>query len=182
MRTNSLPNGQRRCMICKLPFLTGSSPVPRTCRSCHLNPPGKAMKGQATCNVCRVRFKAVGLRNTYCSNICCNIAQRERRDSLRGRLNLCLQKARKRRNCDFDLVWLLAQWERQNGLCYYTAWPMELKGPSELRPTLERLDSSEDYTETNTVICCKQANWAKNNYTLEQFVAMCRAVTAKFEK
>ena len=176
-----LPDGQRRCMICKWPFVTGSFPVPRTCKSCHLNPPKKARKGDITCHVCKVRFRYVD-RKTYCSKECTNQAQRARRNSLRGRLNLCLQKARKRRSCTLTIEWLLTQWERQKGRCHYTNWIMELNGSVILKPTLERIDNLGDYTEENTVICCRQANWAKNSYTLEQFIAMCQAVSSKFKK
>jgi hypothetical protein len=90
---------------------------------------------------------------------------------------LCLQKARKRNTCTIDLEWLLSKWIKQKGLCFYTGWKMDLMGDKQLKPTLERLDSTKGYTKQNTVICCRQANWAKNDYLLSEFLNMCKAVS-----
>jgi hypothetical protein len=171
-----LPKGQRRCITCMEPFLTGSAPVTRSCRPCHENPK-RLPKGMFTCAVCRkVQPYSTRVRTGTCPGDCTNTRQRNRRNTLRGRLNLCLQKARKRRPCTIDLPWLLSQWELQKGLCFYTGWCMALDGDAAYHPTLERLDSSRDYTPDNVVICCRQVNWAKNNYSLAQFKSMCEAV------
>jgi hypothetical protein len=53
---------------------------------------------------------------------------------------------------------------------------MQLTGPTALRPTIERLNSDLGYTPENVVIACRQANWAKNDYMLAEFLGLCRAV------
>lgn len=74
---------------------------------------------------------------------------------------------------------LEAQFTRQNGRCTYTqlsmlhsnhreTWFSDVKG----RPTamsLDRLDSSQGYTRTNVVLCCRIANLAKNAWDERTF-------------
>lgn len=177
---HNLPKGQRRCTRCRQHFVVGTSPVTRYCLSCY-ETPKRAKNGQTHCTVCGVLFSSTKttVRSHFCSTVCANQHQRSQRDSLRGRLNLCLQKARKRRDCTLTIEWLLHQWDQQDGRCYYTGWQLELLGAPELRPTIERLASSVGYVPENVVICCKQANWAKNSYTLAQFLKMCLAVATK---
>lgn len=177
-----LPPGQRRCISCKKPYRVGSSPVTRACVDCYNNPK-RARNGYITCTVCElVVNKKDASTNTTCSNECTNKIQRDKRNTLRGRLNLCLQKARARNECNIDIEWLLNQWNKQNGKCFYTGWDMTLLGETFLRPSIERIDSSKGYGKDNVVLCCKQANWAKNNYTLRDFLSMCRAVVKNMEK
>jgi len=177
----ALPNGFRRCLKCRQPYEVGSSPVTRACGGCHSNP-DKAPRGSLRCLHCHVEVKVEESFGQCCSQKCQAARLRERRNTLRGRLNLCLQKARKRNTCSIDLEWLLSQWEKQAGRCYYTGWLMQLSGVTALRPTIERLNSDVGYTSENVVLACRQANWAKNDYTLVEFLEMCQAVTLKHGK
>ena len=35
--------------------------------------------------------------------------------------------------------------------------------------SIDRSDSSKDYTEDNVVLCCQAVNYLKNDYTIEDF-------------
>jgi len=182
-KKSPLPKGWRKCMRCKEPFQTGSSPVPRSCSGCHSDQSKKSHPGYLKCIRCKTQFKRLTKHQQFCSSECSALTQREKRNTLIGRLRLCLHKAKARRTCDIDLEWLVKQWYKQNGKCYYTGWEMQLNSESKaLHPTLERLDSNKDYVPDNVVICCRQANWAKCNYTIEEFINMCNAVTINFGK
>lgn len=175
-----LSNGFRRCIRCKSPYQVGTSPVTRYCLQCYENPI-RNKNGTRDCQVCGTPFSSVGKTpRAYCSNECSRVLLKRSRDTLRGRLRLALQKARYRREVEFDLDWLEEQWHRQEGKCHYTGWNMQLSGPLALKPTLERIDSSKPYLKDNVVLVCRQANWAKNNYTLQEFIDMCMAVASRY--
>jgi hypothetical protein len=47
---------------------------------------------------------------------------------------------------------------------------------------LDRVDSSKTHMLNNVVTCCKQCNYAKLDYTQEEFLDMCRRVAEKHPK
>lgn len=61
-----------------------------------------------------------------------------------------------------DEVYLINQFSRQNGKCYWTDFPINLQGVYEknnpLAPSLERLDESKGYIPGNVVICLRLFN------------------------
>jgi hypothetical protein len=175
-KRNPLPKGWRKCITCKEPYQVGTSPVTRSCNDCHTHPK-ISPDGFKKCIVCKTEFKKSSKYAAYCTGDCCAKDQKRKRSTLKGRLTICLSKAKRRRKCTIDLVWLISQWEKQKGKCYYTGWQMELNSDlTNFHPTLERLDSSKDYTPENVVLCCRQTNWAKNSYSMKDFIEMCRAV------
>ena len=82
-----------------------------------------------------------------------------------------------RKNLVFNITEANLQdlWTSQQGLCYYTGIPMELKrnnettGPSSHSVSIDRLDSGVGYVMGNIVLCCADVNVMKNNLTLPKF-------------
>lgn len=80
-----------------------------------------------------------------------------------------------------------AQYEKQNGLCYYTGIPLELPDTTKSytgneknkNVSIDRLDSSLDYTPDNIVLCTYDANLAKQQLSVEAFVRICHQVAIK---
>ena len=58
-----------------------------------------------------------------------------------------------------DEMFLVKQFSRQNGKCYWTEFPIDPHGVYEknnpLAPSLERLDESKGYVPDNVVICLR---------------------------
>lgn len=70
----------------------------------------------------------------------------------------------------FSLRDMLRMFKAQRGLCYYTQLPLIAgKGFEGTNLSLDRLDSSKNYTYDNTVMCCSQVNKMKGTLTLEEF-------------
>lgn len=79
----------------------------------------------------------------------------------------------KRRNLDFNITLedLQNLWKNQKGLCYYTKIPMiysfRLSCPKQM--SIDRIDSSKGYTINNIVFCCQTINYAKHDYSFNDF-------------
>jgi dUTP pyrophosphatase len=72
--------------------------------------------------------------------------------------------------CDIDSQFLKNQWEKQNGLCYYTGIPMVWSNKKSLHScSVERLDCTKGYIKTNTVWCCLGINTLKNTKSVKEF-------------
>ncbi len=81
-----------------------------------------------------------------------------------------------RNGCDWSITIadVNAQFERQKGLCFYTGIPMKTAGCAgdytrnlagdPLTLSIDRRDSDGDYTPDNIVLCCRFANFAKNQW------------------
>ena len=63
--------------------------------------------------------------------------------------------------------WLLSQFQKQDGKCYWTGVELEINNISNhpLKPSLDRLDTKGDYSPTNTVITALSVNLSRNENT-----------------
>ena len=70
--------------------------------------------------------------------------------------------------------WIRDQFARQQGRCFYTGIPMVLGGRRKhpRKPSLDRIDSTRAYTPDNCVLCLCAVNFMKNDYTLDEFMAL----------
>lgn len=75
-------------------------------------------------------------------------------------------------------------YERQGGRCALTGWDLVISAPkvSSITASLDRINSKEGYSPNNTQWVHKDVNIAKNVYSQEYFVQMCRSVTEKNAK
>jgi hypothetical protein len=67
--------------------------------------------------------------------------------------------------------YLVTQWEKQNGLCYYTGLPMDWKanGVKQDGMSLDRLSPDLGYVCGNVVFCMFQINTMKGKSTEDEF-------------
>lgn len=74
---------------------------------------------------------------------------------------------------DFDLTpdFMQDLFEKQEGKCFYTDYPMQPdygKGLSQHSLSVDRVVPAWGYTQSNIVLCTIQANTVKNNLTLDE--------------
>jgi len=81
---------------------------------------------------------------------------------------------------DITPEYIISMYEQQGGLCALTGWPI---GWSEKGLTatvsIDRIDSEEGYIQGNVQLLHKDVNMAKQQYSQDYFIAMCRAVADK---
>jgi hypothetical protein len=71
-------------------------------------------------------------------------------------------------------------YEQQNGLCALTNWPITWseKGLT-ATVSIDRIDSSEGYIKNNVQLLHKDVNMAKQQYSQDYFIEMCKAIADK---
>jgi hypothetical protein len=67
------------------------------------------------------------------------------------------------------LRYLLALWHRQNGCCYLTGLPMNLRPRHPLMVTVDRINPRRGYTRRNVALAARWANSAKGEYSADDF-------------
>lgn len=73
--------------------------------------------------------------------------------------------------CTISVDFLKNLWKLQNGLCYYSGVPMKQDITWGLEAaSLDRIDSNEGYTESNTVWCTLGMNTLKSDSKLNDFL------------
>jgi hypothetical protein len=84
----------------------------------------------------------------------------------------------KKRGQEFNLttedMWTL--WNRQNGLCAFTGWPMGTFTKTRTLLSLDRIDNSKGYTMDNCMLVCWCANKARSDMGRDEFVKMCKDI------
>jgi hypothetical protein len=73
-------------------------------------------------------------------------------------------------------------YEKQEGLCALTGWEVkfpEVGHAQESDASIDRIESQFGYTPDNIQIVHKHVNMMKQQYTQEQFISVCKAVTDK---
>lgn len=78
----------------------------------------------------------------------------------------------------------LFEWQR--GRCFFTGQDISFSENSSVSrhgtASLDRKDSSKGYTYDNCVWVHKDINRFKNNYSVDDFVKMCKMVASNFTK
>ena len=83
---------------------------------------------------------------------------------------------------DLKLGDLVNQFNKQNGLCYYSNLPLEIiEGDSKEHGnpyilSIDRIDSKKGYIKSNVVLCCNAVNAMKNCLTLDKFYEFINAL------
>lgn len=70
--------------------------------------------------------------------------------------------------------------EMQSYRCALTGWDIEFPEsghPQKALASLDRIDSKKAYTKDNTQIVTRQVNMMKQQYSQEDFIKVCKAVT-----
>jgi hypothetical protein len=140
-------------------------------------------KEKRLCIKCKIEFQKP---REYVCNKCFNEHRRSNRMgtevTLKERFLELLRSARYRSSepCDLDLEHITKLYEKQNGKCFYTGFPMEFRkygsGRNMYSVSMDRIDSSKGYTKKNVVLCCFAANSGKNEYSITEYIKICRSV------
>lgn len=105
-------------------------------------------------------------------------------NTLHGRLiNLmirCSSNAKKAGRA-FSITYedLTALYTKQGGKCALTGWELTTIAKCKNTISLDRIDNDQGYTIDNIQLVATQANIAKNKWTEEEFIALCKAVSEK---
>lgn len=93
----------------------------------------------------------------------------------------------RKKECSLTLLDLKEQWDKQQGICPYTGWKMDNPNPCRhvnqgkmpmhiRRASLDRIDSSKDYTKDNIQFVSLIAQYAKNRFSEKELFEFCKAV------
>ena len=126
-------------------------------------------------NVC---FNAWDKLSGWCRG-CAAVGNQAYDYSLRGmyeRVRRGAGQRRKRWSLTFDDF--EAMWTRQNGRCAYTGQGMTLVPKDPNKVSIDRVNSADDYTPQNVVLCTARVNLMKREMTVDEFVTVCAAVAA----
>lgn len=144
-------------------------------------PKCKIYKPRSEFDILRNSFKKYSFYGiqTYCKN-----CQREKRiewhSKPRAVLIELVRKASKRgREFSLPYDWAINQFEKQNGKCFYTKIPMTFghgKGRVWTNTSIDRIDSSLGYSESNCVLCCHGFNLMKTDLSFEAIKTMAKAI------
>lgn len=88
--------------------------------------------------------------------------------------------------CDLDLQYLKELWDKQNGICPFTAWKLILpkntsktwENRNPANASLDRINNSKGYIKGNVRFISYMANIARNNFSDQQLIDFCKAVAS----
>lgn len=131
-----------------------------------------------------VRVTSTVKESNYCSRSC----HLKSRHSVKGYefgyyLNCLLKRTRK--SCSLTLADVKDQWEKQAGICPYTGWHLDLatwrrkRNKSPKQASIDRIDNSIGYEKGNIQFVALIVNYAKNTFTDDDLVEMCKAVAKR---
>lgn len=141
----------------------------KKCQRCYKNKPITQFqigrKGQpreyrySYCNECRNRRINLNLNN----NVNCFLSDRYNRLVIRARKNHIL--------CTITKAQFIAQYHKQNGLCFYTDKQMSCKLGNKLTGdslSIDKLIPKNGYVLGNLVFATHRVNTSKSNFSLEE--------------
>ena len=106
-------------------------------------------------------------------------------NSFMGRLATLVKGAKasskvEHRNLEFLITRddLLAQWQKQEGICVYTGWNMSTMTKDIRLVSIERINGDQGYVKQNILLVCWCANRARNTMLRLDFIAMCHAIAS----
>lgn len=67
-------------------------------------------------------------------------------------------------------------WEQQRGICAYSGREMSLEAGHLETVSIERIDSSVGYVQSNVVLVCQAINGMKSDRAFDDFFHLCRDV------
>ncbi|MDD3262768.1 MAG: hypothetical protein PHR61_02890 [Candidatus Absconditabacteria bacterium] len=114
------------------------------------------------------------------------------RETIEGAIEIIikqLEQGAKKRKISFNINGndLLTLWNKQQGKCYYSGYPMEYEfihykpgkesDKTKRQISCDRLDNDRGYEKGNIVLCCTIINKMKNNLPQEEFFKICKDVS-----
>jgi len=97
---------------------------------------------------------------------------------LRYIIQLGIGRAKKKSiKWDISLEFLKELWDKQKGLCAYSGVPLSFEDNHPHTVSLDRIDSSKEYTEDNVQFVCTIVNYVKQRFDENVFFTFCKSVT-----
>ena len=140
----------------------------KNCKQCNNNM-HRPYYGRQTMEI-RKRYQAAASKNYY---------DMWQSHPIKMRFQSIMTGLRRRgRPCDIQVNMLLGLWEKQNARCAYCSEEMtyERGGRKPTSVSVDRIDPSAHYTETNIVLACWACNAGKSNMTAEEYIQHCQQV------
>mgnify|MGYP001562450692 CR=1 FL=1 len=116
--------------------------------------------------------------------------KRDEFSPFRNHLRVIKQHAKyKNREASITLQDLKNQWDMQNGVCPYTGWDIYNPSTSQWKKqsknmkkaSVDRIDNRKGYVTGNIQFVSMIANFAKNNFSDQELIEFCKAVTKNME-
>jgi hypothetical protein len=133
--------------------------VMKTCKKCHI---------PKELNCFYISKTSRDGRQRFCRK-CCGAYKQT--DTLHKRFNRWKATA-KYREIPFEIT--EQDLEAMPMICHYTGIALTCDSKEINTISLDRLDSSKGYTTDNVVFCCESVNSMKQDYTVDQFILLCR--------
>lgn len=122
------------------------------CASIHSN------KNRVLSDETKEKLRQINLGNTY---------------GKKGDFTKILRSSRQKRYSELNEIFLQELWEKQNGKCAISGVVMTKQSYSTTKTpwmvTIDRIDSSKNYTQDNVQLVAYSINCAKNDFTDDQF-------------
>lgn len=101
--------------------------------------------------------------------------------------NIALRAKTKGLECDIDYKDLLALYNSQKGLCFYSDIPLKMPYKGNSKKTydtmsVDRLDSSKGYVKGNIVLCLYSINMFKSDHSMEDLKFMFKSIMIKEQR
>jgi dUTP pyrophosphatase len=147
----------------------------------------KRIKGLACCSkTCRAEY----LKTAYAGDANPNWRSKDTLEAWWRRKHQAIAHSAEQRHKPFTLTVndLRAQYESQNGLCFYTGIPLQLASTKNWKDqnqadldtlSVDRVDSTKGYEVGNIVLCCNAINRMKGNASVEDLQDILGYVVAK---
>jgi len=160
--------GITRGKATRIAHFLGIQRLPRDERTCWACPAGLAGVPTYTGNYCSPCFNALRKRQAEAP-----------KHYIRALFHRAKNRA-KEKGYEFDLTQkhLLMLWVKQGHKCFYSGVEMSTTGRQRdpYGVSLDRVFPDQGYTKANVVLCCWGVNTAKQEFTLAEFLHLCRAV------
>lgn len=111
-------------------------------------------------------------------------ARKRYRETIKGRAHLLFRNAAARsvdlglETPTIDREWIAKRLER--GVCEATGLTLTMSAGHGKKisraPSIERIDCKNGYTTENCLVVCWHYNTAKNHFSIDEFITLCRAV------
>jgi hypothetical protein len=122
-----------------------------------------------------------------CNSKSCSTYQTRKRKDVDLKFIFMMRAVEIRRRCkakeipfDSNLKEVLKdQWEKQNGICFYSGRKLNISNDYHENPfsvTVDRVKPELGYVKGNLVFCCSIYNRMKQNLSYEEFVNCCKEV------
>ena len=140
------------------------------------------------CRECKTLKLGTSSHGRICA-ICTSNKRKNKRDKTyadpRSRLSELLRQMRVRSSvkCDVTVDYLLDLWKSQDGKCFYSGLEMTLTpsglGRSPYSLSIDQKVPKAGYTKGNIALCCWAINAGKQNFSIDTYIKICRAVAKR---